>query len=123
MSATAPHLTAREVAARWKVTPEWVRTLARTQSIPGAVRIGSRWRFPLDAIEAWEWRHSTRDPLSFTDRAAPTGSRCGNRTGAAARGSALLARIGHHGVDRGSEQRRDGVQLIERPGLPTVEPE
>lgn len=64
------HLTTVELADRWQVTPQWVAILARTKQIPGAMRVGNRWRFPLPSVEAWEQRHTVRDPLSLTDLAA-----------------------------------------------------
>lgn len=71
MSTTAvSHLTTSDLAARWSMSEQWVAILARTKQIPGAMRVGNRWRFPLSSIEAWEQRHTVRDPLSMTDLAA-----------------------------------------------------
>ena len=62
------HLTAVELATRWHMTPAWVRTLAASKQIPGAIRAGTRWRFPLESVEAWEARHTVRDPMTITER-------------------------------------------------------
>ena len=64
------HLTTAQVADRWHMSAQWVAILARSEQIPGAIRLGNRWRFPVAAIEAWEQRHTVRDPLSLTDLAA-----------------------------------------------------
>lgn len=61
------HLTPAQLAERWQRRREWVTQQARAGAIPGAVRIGHFWRFPLDAIERFEQRHATADPLRMTD--------------------------------------------------------
>lgn len=63
-------LTTVELAERWHLTPQWVRVLAQSKQIPGAMKIGLRWRFPLAAVEAFEKRHTVLDPMSLTDLAA-----------------------------------------------------
>lgn len=63
-------LSTAELAARWHMHPVTIRVHARTSQIPGAMRIGARWKFPLDAVEAFEKRHTILDPLSMTDRSA-----------------------------------------------------
>ena len=68
--AAPTHLTTADLAERWHMSQQWVTILARTKQIPGAMRVGNRWRYPVAAIEAWEQRHTVRDPLSLTDLAA-----------------------------------------------------
>ena len=60
------HLTTAELATRWHRPQKWIRDQAGQGSIP-AVRLGGRWRFPLDEIEAHEQRmhNPYRDPLSI----------------------------------------------------------
>lgn len=63
------HLTPATLADRWQCTAPWVRTLLSTGRIPGAIRVGARWRIPVEAVEAYEQRHAVRDPLSMTELA------------------------------------------------------
>lgn len=67
---TTAHLTPADLAARWKRSTPWVRALLAAERIPGAIRVGSRWRIPIAAVEEYERRHTVRDPLSMTDLAA-----------------------------------------------------
>lgn len=67
---STPHLTAQEVADRWQRSRTWVTGQAKTGAIPGALKIGGFWRFPVAAIERYEARRATADPLSMTDRSA-----------------------------------------------------
>lgn len=46
-----PVLTADEVASLLKVTPAYIRKLARRQEIP-VTRVGNRWRFTEDQLTA-----------------------------------------------------------------------
>lgn len=64
------HLTVADLAERWQCTRNWVRVMAASGQIPGALKLGSRWRFPVAAVEAYENRHTTSDPMSLTPRAA-----------------------------------------------------
>lgn len=49
---TAEFLTAEDVAALFKVTPQQIRSLARAKKLP-AIRLGKLWRFERSAILAW----------------------------------------------------------------------
>ncbi|GAA2237405.1 hypothetical protein GCM10010401_06960 [Rarobacter faecitabidus] len=62
-------LTPTDLADRWQRDPRWIRYAAKSGSIPGT-KIGGRWRFRLDDIEAYETRHSNMDPLSMTELSA-----------------------------------------------------
>jgi hypothetical protein len=66
----APHLTTEQLAERWQRSPMWVARQANAKAIPGAVKVGHLWRFPLEAIERYETRHSVADPMSMTDGSA-----------------------------------------------------
>lgn len=43
------YLTAREIASKWNVTETWVSVLCKRGSIPGAIKVGKKWRIPDDA--------------------------------------------------------------------------
>lgn len=49
---TGELLTAQEVAAWLKVTPDWVKEMARDGEMP-AMKLGRYWRFDRDAVAAW----------------------------------------------------------------------
>ncbi len=49
---TGDLLTAQEVAAWLKVTPDWVKEMAREGEMP-AMKLGRYWRFDRDAVASW----------------------------------------------------------------------
>lgn len=49
---TGELLTAQEVAAWLRVTPGWVKEMARDGEMP-AMKLGRYWRFDRDAVNAW----------------------------------------------------------------------
>lgn len=49
-----PILTTDQLAARWQRPRDWVAQQAKQGVIPGAFRLGRRWRFRLDDIETYE---------------------------------------------------------------------
>lgn len=50
---TAPLMTAEQLAERWQVPTSQVYRQVREGTIP-KVQIGRYYRFPMEAIEAWE---------------------------------------------------------------------
>ncbi|HEY4753565.1 MAG TPA: helix-turn-helix domain-containing protein [Candidatus Limnocylindrales bacterium] len=61
-------LTTTDLAVRWHLHRQTAWRLAK--SIPGAMFIGRRWTVPIEAVEAFERRHSTQDPMSMTPLSA-----------------------------------------------------
>lgn len=65
----AEHLTAQELALRWKKEPEWVTDQARRGNIPGAWKLGRLWRFDKEQIKAYEQGQRTDNIFALTPRA------------------------------------------------------
>lgn len=63
---TATHLTAQELADRWKKSAEWVTKQARAKQIPGAWKLGRQWRFDLEKITAYEQGQRTDNIFALT---------------------------------------------------------
>ena len=49
---TGELLTPKEVAEWLKVTPDWVKEMARDGQMP-AMKLGRYWRFDRDSVAAW----------------------------------------------------------------------
>ena len=49
----SPLLTLKETAAYLRVCPTTIYRQARKGKIPGALKVGSAWRFHKDRIDAW----------------------------------------------------------------------
>lgn len=62
-------MTSAELAARWRRPVRWVREQAHAGRIP-ATKVGGLWRHDPVAVEAFEARNSTRDPMSLTPLSA-----------------------------------------------------
>ena len=60
------HLTAQELADRWRKDDVWVTEQARKGNIPGAWKLGRHWRFDQDQIEAYEQGHRTDNIFALT---------------------------------------------------------
>ena len=58
-------LTTADVASRWSCSAGYVRKLARSGRLVG-MRLGSDWRFSLDAVEAYEQRHTSEPAVTVT---------------------------------------------------------
>lgn len=61
-------LTTTDLAERWHMHRQTAWRYAKR--IPGARFIGRKWTVPIEAVEAFEARHSTQDPLSMTPLSA-----------------------------------------------------
>ena len=59
MTSPTPLMTVDDVAAYLQVNTDWVRIAARAGEIP-CVKIGKRWRFRQEEVQAWVQEHSTR---------------------------------------------------------------
>lgn len=67
METDTPHLTAEELARRWKRRISWVHLSARQGDIPGAWKVGRFWRFNLADIEAHEQASTSESVFALTD--------------------------------------------------------
>ena len=67
-------MTPDDLAARWQRPVKWVREQAAAGTIP-ALNIGGLWRFKPDAIDLYEQRKATADPLTLTRLSAARSAR------------------------------------------------
>ena len=61
------HLTAEELAERWKRRVPWVHEAARAGQIPGAWKAGRFWRFHLPSILEYEDASRNESIFALTD--------------------------------------------------------
>lgn len=54
------HLTPETLAQRWGLARKTIMNMSYDGRLPFAVRIGSKWRYPVRAVEAWERKNTVR---------------------------------------------------------------
>lgn len=66
-----PHLTPRQLAERWAISERSALRMAESGKLR-ALRVGRLWRFPLDAVAAYEAEHTAASHQAAQETASTT---------------------------------------------------